>query len=185
MNLVKLSDYGIKNINYYWERRDKFNLTEAELAGVGITGNDAVVDYSLISRLKKVNELLKPAGYEIIIKDAYRSKELYDLVRKKRYKSDGKEVTDKTLSVDRMHHSTGLAVDVNLVDLNTGKEIAIWDKLDWPDGIFIDYYRNKTDIKSRQYQQMQDLLIGTMQKAGFNLAPKNEFHHFELSQDEL
>jgi D-alanyl-D-alanine dipeptidase len=185
MNLVKLSDYGIKSINYYWERRDKFNLSEVELNMVGVNGGDAFIDYSLIPRLQEVNKLLNPIGYEIIVKDAYRSKKLYDLVRQKRYESDGKETTDRTLSATRMPHSTGLAVDVNLVDLSTGEEIAIWDKSDWPDGIFVDYYKNKTDEKSRQYQRMQDLLINTMQKAGFKLAPKNEFHHFELHKNEL
>jgi len=180
MSLVRLSDYGIKNINYYWQRRDKFSLTESDLAAVGVTGNDALVEVSLIPKLQQANELLQPSGYELIVKDAYRSRELYDLVRQKRYENDGRKVTDQTLSKTRMPHTTGLAVDVNLVDVKTGQEIETWDKADWPDGIFVGYYKDKTGTTSRRYQQLQDLLIDTMQKAGFKLAPKKEFHHFEL-----
>ncbi|MEI6228804.1 MAG: M15 family metallopeptidase [Candidatus Saccharibacteria bacterium] len=185
MNLVKLSDYDIKSINYYWRRRANFNITESELATVGVTSDDALVDVSLIPKLQQANELLQPMGYELIVKDAYRSKELYDLVRRKRYENDGQEVTDQTLSKTRMPHATGLAVDVNLVDLATGAEIETWDKADWPDGIFVGFYKDKTDATSQRYQQLQDLLIDVMQKAGFKSGPKNEFHHFELPQNEL
>jgi len=180
MNLVKLSDYKIKNFNYYWQRRDNFNLTEAELAAVGVTGNDALVDISLIPKLQQVNESLKPLGYELIVKDAYRSKELYDLVRQKRYENDGQEITDRTLSKIRMPHATGLAVDVNLVDLKTGEEIETWDKSDWPDGLFAGYYNGKMDSKSHRYQQMQDLLINAMKESGFKLGIRQESHHFEI-----
>ena len=182
MNLVKLSDFNIKSINYYWERKDKFNLTETELATVGVINNDVMVDSSLIPKLQKANELFKPLGYELIVKDAYRSKELYNLVRQKRYENDGQEITDKTFSKNRMPHATGLVIDVNLIDLKTKQEVEIWDKKDWPDGIFVDYYKDKKDLKSKQYQKLQNLLIKNMQKAGFRLGDKKEFHHFELPQ---
>jgi len=180
MNLVKLSDYGIKSINYYWQRRDNFNITESELAAVGVTGNDAMVDASLIPKLKQANELAQPLGYELVVKDAYRSKELYDLVRRKRYENDGQEVTDRTFSKTRMPHSTGLAVDVNLIDLKTGDEIETWDKADWPDGLFVGYYKDKMGSKSQRYQQMQDLLINVMVQSGFKLGIRQESHHFEI-----
>lgn len=180
MTLVNLSDFGIKSINYYWERRANFDLTEAELRSVGVEGDKVLVDSILIPKLQKANELFNPFGYEVIVKDAYRSTELYDLVRKKRYENDGKEVTDRTLSLSTMPHNTGLAVDVNLIDLKTGQEVIIWDKKDWPDGIFVDYYKDKTDPASQKYQQLQNLLIDNMQKAGFKLGDKKEFHHFEL-----
>ncbi len=140
MKLVNLSDYGIKSINYYWDRREKFDLTEEELRSIGVTGNSAQVDEKLIPKLKEANKIFKKSGYELIVKDGYRSPELYLLVQRKRYEIDGKENTDKTLNTDRMAHSTGLVVDINLVDLKTGQEVEAWDKKDWPDGVFIDFY---------------------------------------------
>jgi len=181
MKLVNLSDFGIRNINYYWERKDKFNLTEAELTAIGVINGQALVDESLIPKLKMANELLKPLGYELLIKDAYRSKELYELIRQKRYEIDGRDNTDRTFSQTKMPHSSGLAVDVNLIDLKTESEVEMWDKLDWPDGIFIGYYKQRQDPVSKKYQELQDLLIGTMLKAGFRLGEKKEFHHFEVS----
>lgn len=180
MKLVNLSDFGIKSINYYWDRREKFNLTEKELWEIGIFGNIAHVDEKLVPKLKEANEIFKKSGYELIVKDGYRSPELYLLVQRKRYEIDGKENTDKTLNTERMAHSTGLVVDVNLVDLKTGQEAAIWDKKDWPDGVFMDFYRTKKDPKSKKFQQLQDLLINTMLGLGFKLGIKKEIWHFEL-----
>jgi len=179
MKLVNLSDFGIRNINYYWERKERYNLTEVELAAVGLINGQAQVDESIIPKLKMANELLKPFGFELIVKDAYRSKELYELIRKKRYEIDGQFNTDKTFSQIKMSHSTGLAVDVSLIDLKTELEVDMWDKLDWPDGIFINYYKLRQDPESKKYQELQDLLIGIMLKVGFKLGPRKEFHHFE------
>ena len=79
-----------------------------------------------------------------------------------------------------MPHSLGLSVDINLLDLSTGKEVEIWDKNDWPDGIFVGYYQSKTDLKSKKYQELQDILISNMQKSGFKLGSKREIHHFTI-----
>jgi D-alanyl-D-alanine dipeptidase len=179
MKLVNTKDYGIKGINYYWTRKDKFNLAEDELRSVGVKDNCALVDKRLLPKLKKANEIFKHYGFEIIIKDAYRSPELYQLVKKKRYEIDGKENTDKTLDSIGMPHSSGQVVDINLVKLSSGQEVEIWDKKDWPDGIFIDYYRYKTDAKSIEFQRLQNLMVSTMLSLGFKLGGKKEFWHFE------
>jgi len=180
MKLVSVTNFGIKGINYYWERRDKFNLSAEELASVGVLGNIALVEPKLIPKLTQANRLLKEYGYEIVVKDAYRSPELYNLVRKKRYEIDGKINTDRTLSTGANPHSSGKAVDINLIELRTGLEVEIWGKSDWPNGVFINYYRNKKDKKSKNYQSLQDLLQSTMTKVGFSLGKRREFHHFEL-----
>ena len=180
MNLVNLNEYGIKSINYYWERRRKFNISEQELHAIGISGDYAQVDKRLIPKLKEANKLFAKHGYEIIVKDGYRSKELYDLVRQKRYDLDGKENTDKTFSTGTNPHSTGLVVDINLVRLDDGKEVRMWNKADWPDGIFTNFYKDKKDPKSLGYQKLQDMLIKTMLELGFKLGKRKEFHHFEL-----
>jgi len=179
MKLVNVADYGIKGINYYWERKSKFDLTEDELCSVGVLANNALVDEILIPKLKEANEIFKKHGYELIVKDAYRSPELYQLVKGKRYEIDGKENTDKTFNPVRMPHSSGKAVDINLVDLKTGIEIEMWDKKDWPAGAFINFYEDKTDSLSKEFQRLQDFMINTMLNLGFQLGLKNEFWHFE------
>lgn len=180
MKLINLSDCGIKCINYYWERREKYNISEKELASVGVTGNDVMLDERLIPILNDANSIFKKQGYEIIVKDGYRSPELYQLVFEKRCEYDNKENTHKTLSLTRMPHATGLAVDINLVDTNSGKEVEMRRYEDWPDGIFLDFYRNKKDPKSIEYQRLQDLLVNTMLGLGLKLGKRKEFHHFEL-----
>lgn len=179
MKLVNVTEYGIKGINYYWERKEKFNLTEEELRSVGVQGNDALVDEILIPKLKEANEIFKQHCYKMVVKDAYRSPELYQIVKEKRYKIDGKENTDRTFNPVRMPHASGRVVDINLVDLKTGKEIEMWNKKDWPDGAFINFYKDKTDSSSKAFQRLQDFMINTMLSLGFQLGLKNEFWHFE------
>jgi D-alanyl-D-alanine dipeptidase len=78
-----------------------------------------------------------------------------------------------------MPHATGLAVDLNLVNLSDGKEVEIREKDDWPNSIMVDYYRDKADPKSVGYQRLQDLLVSTMFGLGFKHGKMREFHHFE------
>jgi D-alanyl-D-alanine dipeptidase len=181
--LVNVADYGMNGINYYYTRRDKFGLSLKELSAVGVTNNSAYVDKSIIPALQKVREELLKKGYDIIVKDAYRSPELYKLVQRKRYERDGKENTDKTFNAIAMPHASGLAVDINLVDPKTGTEVKMWDKTDWPDGAKIDFYKDRTDAKGKTYHRLQTLLIETMLKNGFALGGLREFWHFNYAQD--
>lgn len=179
LDLVRSSEHGIKGINYYWERREKFNITTDELRQVGVDGNFAYIDASLVPKLEAVNGALAEHGYGIIIKDGYRSPELYALVQQKRYALDGKENTDRTLNTERMIHASGFAVDVNIFDLNNNNELELWDKADWPDGAFVDFYKDRHDQKSERYQALQTLLARVMFSEGFSLGTLREFWHFE------
>jgi len=180
MNLVNVINYGIKAINYYWTKRQEYNLSEDELRVVGVTGDGVMVDETLIPLLQKANEIFKQHGYELIIKDAYRSPELYQLVKQKRYELFGKEHTDQTLNAVRMPHSTGRVVDINLADLKTGNEVKMWDRKDWPQGIVYGFYRDKVDEQSKEFQRLQDLMVKTMFDLGFAFGLKKEFWHFEF-----
>jgi len=181
-DIVNVNEHGIKGINYYWSRKDKFNITEAELRECGVEGDFAYVKEELIEPLKAANNDLQELGIGIMIKDGYRSPALYQLVKQKRYETDGKENTDLTLNTETMPHASGYVVDVNLYNLETGEELSLWDHKDWPDGAFVDFYRDKTDESSKKFQKLQDLLIQTMVDNGFELGSKNEFWHFGLRQ---
>ena len=78
-----------------------------------------------------------------------------------------------------MPHATGLAVDIGLLDLKTGKELMMRNKDDDPEAYLIDYYRNKKDSQSAEFQRLQDILISTMTSVGFSVGEKGEFWHFE------
>ena len=179
--LVDVRDFGIKGINYYFERKEQFGISAGELAAIGVD-NSVLVNQAIIPALQKVQSELKQQGYDLIVKDAYRSPELYKLVKRKRYERDGKENTDKTLDAVNMPHADGYTVDVNLLDLATGSEMELRDKSDWPNGIFVDFYKDRADAKSQKYQKLQTILIKTMLKNGFRLAGLREFWHFTYDE---
>jgi len=181
MNLVKSTDYGIKGVNYYWTRRERYNLTEAELIAAGLANGDAYIDEGLVEALQHANSEFKKLGYEIIIKDGYRSPEVYKLVQAKRYAQQGKEVVDSFLNVERAIHATGRAVDISLLNLKTGQELYFRDGKDDPEAFFIDYYKDRTDDAGREFQRRQDMLITIMADCGFVLGTKKEYWHFELT----
>lgn len=183
-NLVNISDFGIRGSNYYWTRRERFNINKAELAKAGVEDGNAYVDESLILPLKKANEILKKLGMESVIKDAFRTKKLYRLAQEKLYQTNGKEKTDQLLNMIRMAHSTGLAIDVGLIDLETGQELKMRDSKDDPEAYFIDYYRDKKDPESQEFQRLQDLLIEIMKSVGFSIREDGEFWHFEWKKQE-
>jgi D-alanyl-D-alanine dipeptidase len=180
--MINATESGIKSMNYYWNRKEKFNLTVEELRKCGVEGDFAYINEDLIEPLKSVNDDLKEHGLGIMIKDGYRSPALYQLVKQKRYEIDGKENTDRTLNAEKMTHASGYVVDVNLYDLETGEELLLWDRKDWPDAAFIDFYAKKTDEESIKFQTFQTLLIQTMLSKGFELGLKNEFWHFSFKE---
>jgi D-alanyl-D-alanine dipeptidase len=178
--LINLTDAHIKNINYYWHRRDMYDLTEAELIEAGVHDGNAYVCQEIIPALHKANEILQAQGFELLVKEGYRSPELYLLVKRKRYAKFGKADTDKTLDPITMPHAKGKTVDVTLGQLRDGEEMELRDKADWPDAAFINYYRDKQDSRSQEYQRLQDILVQTMQSVGFELGGKQEYWHFSF-----
>jgi len=177
---VNLADAGIKGVSHYWVKRDEYNISEQELRDAGVEGNFATINREVVPALQAVNSELAQQGLGLIIKSGYRSPEEYRLIHKKRSEQFGKEQTELTLNIDTMPHADGNVVDVNLFDLETGEELPQWDSKDWPDGIFVDFYRDRSDPQSQVFQKNQDLLIDVMLRNGFMLGSKNEIWHFEF-----
>lgn len=138
------------------------------------------MDELLVQPLKMANEQFKELGYEIMIDDSYRSPELYQLIFDKRSAAEGTRAISNIINMKDMPHSTGIAIDVALIDIDTGKKLFMRDNKDEPDCFFVGYYANKTDPQSQEYQKRQDMLISIMKSCGFKLGSKNEFWHFEL-----
>jgi len=179
-SLVALSSYGIRGENYYFTRRDRYQISLEELGEIGITDAEAYVDEGIIPALQQADAALRKHGYTLIIKDAFRSPELYSLIHHKRLAQFGEEHTNRLINMDAMPHSSGRAVDIGLIDLGTETEVHFRNNADDPDAYFINFYANRTDDIGKGYHRLQTLLIETMQSAGFVLGSKGEYWHFEL-----
>lgn len=178
--LVSLKQSGLRVWNYYWHFRHELKMSEDELRAAGIEGDDLFIRPELIEPLKEVDAKFRKHGYELIVKDAYRSPELYELAYRKRHARWGKKATDRLYNMKDKPHTSGLVVDVNLVDPKTGEQVRMRDpKHDDEGAQTIGYYKDKADPVSREYQRLQDLLIETMLAVGFKLGVKKEFWHFE------
>lgn len=181
MKLVKLADYKIEGYNYHVVSASLFKITQKELHAIGITEAAAYVDEKLIEPLQKANQLLKQHSYKLLVKDGYRSTELYELAAKKRRAHHSAKQTKQLMNLKNMPHATGLAVDVGLISLKNGHEVTLRNFRDGLDAKFIGYYHNRRGRQSREYQRRQDLLHKVMKRAGFKLGVKNEIWHFELN----
>lgn len=180
MNLVYTEDHGIPGINYYWVRNEMYNLTHDELRSVGVVDARCQVSEEIIELLKRADDALRENGYSLMVKDGYRSPELYRLVYQKRVDQFGKEETDKILNVVTMPHASGKVVDIALLSVADGKEVMMRKKEDGTDAFFVDFYRSMTDEQSVEYQRLQDLLFKVMTEQGFVLGSKKEYWHFEM-----
>jgi D-alanyl-D-alanine dipeptidase len=185
MELVNVADYGLEGVNYYWTRRERFGFTEKELISVGMSNGSAYVLKELIGPLKRVNKKLEAKGYRLAIKDAYRSKEAYELIFKRLCEKKGEEFTSTLLSLERMPHSTGRAVDVALVETKTNKEVWLrnGERDDMKGGRTYGFYKNKADLTEKRYHDLQTLLVEAMFSEGFSFGNKKEFWHFEYKNN--
>ncbi len=180
MQLVYSEDYGIKGINYYWVRHEMYQITLDELRAIDVVDKRAQVNAEIIPALQQANAALKIHGYELFIKDGYRSRKLYQLIFEKRAQQFGEAMTHRILNMVDRPHADGRTVDVTLLDLKTQEELPMRNKEDGVDAFFLNYYREKSDEQSQTYQRLQDLLGQAMLKAGFEYGSKREFWHFTL-----
>ncbi len=180
-SLVYSDSFGVRGDNYYWHNAERFGITKEELAEEGITDARVKVDKSMEASLKAAQAKLNEHGYDIVIKDGYRSPSMYELAHRKRSETMGK--TDQLINLEAMPHASGRVVDIDLVDAKSGKPVEMRNREDGLEACFVNFYRDKTDAKSRQYQCLQDLLVDTMKDLGFVLGSKDEYWHFELPPD--
>lgn len=179
---MNLEEFGVKGLNYYWAKKEQFNISTDELIAAGVTDGSAYIDKALVTPLQNANKLFQRHGYELVVKDGFRTPELYQLVQKKRYAVHGKKDTDILLNVETMPHATGRTVDIALLHIASGQEVIMRRPEDRTDAFFVDFYRDKPDTASQNFQQLQQLMIGIMQSVGFVLGVRREFWHFEYPQ---
>jgi D-alanyl-D-alanine dipeptidase len=124
--------------------------------------------------LRKVQQELNNSGFGLKIFDAYRpynvTEKFWELVHDDRYVADPKKGSG---------HNRGIAVDLTLINLHTGEELAM------PTG-----FDNFTDSAHQDFMQLPDYIIrnrellkNTMVKFGF-IPFATEWWHFSLPNPE-
>ena len=177
-------EYGIKADKIYYYRQDireKLNISIDELENIGIRDGLILVSLRIIEPLLKAQAIIRKSNMDIVIKDGYRSPDLYKLAYDKRVIIEGLEKTNLLLNMDKMPHSSGLVVDLGLINLETNEPVSFYSfKDDGTDSWFVDFYRDKQDPQSVEFQRIQDIMINAMLASGFKLGQKKEIWHFEL-----
>ncbi len=169
-------DYEIKADKIYYYREDirtKLNISIEELENIDIRDGLILVSLRVIEPILKAQEIIRKSNMGIVIKDGYRSPELYKLAYDKRVAIHGQEQTDLLLNMDRMPHSSGLVVDLGLINLETNEPVSFYSfKNDKEASWFVDFYRDKQDPQSVEFQRIQDIMINAMLLSGFKLGKK-------------
>jgi D-alanyl-D-alanine dipeptidase len=172
--LVYLDEYGILGSNFYFQKGKEIGMTKEELHSVGLSDDRVMVHKDLIEPLKIISKEFSKLGYELYIKEGYRSKELYELVNQKMIDKLGEEAKNKILNMKDMPHSTGKSVDVALY--KNGEHIKLHNIKDGVECYFIDFYKGKNDF----FQDTQQMIIKIMTENGFELGKKGEYFHYNF-----
>ena len=120
----------------------------------------------------------------MFIKEGYRSKELYEIIYKRRVEKFGQEETDRLLNMADMPHAQGKSIDVALWNREEDKEVYMRVGEDGTDALFVDFYKNREDEEGKRYQELQEWVIDVMQNHGFRLGTKREYFHFDYRPEE-
>lgn len=186
LNLKNISDYWLEGKNWYWDRAEKFNITHDELRALWIVDWNAYLNEKTCLQLQKIENELNQEWLHIVVKDAYRSKELYDLVIQKRILLLWEEDTKKIMNTKNTYpHATGNTVDVTIVDkqTNTPLKLFAWDIQDRADLLAswtTMFYENATDEEWQEIHKNRMLLKNIMEKYGF-AGIDIEYRHFNLA----
>lgn len=181
MDLVRPDDFGIPSRHYYYHERDRFDLTLPELAAAGVVDGSCRIDRALIPLLQLAQAEFARRGYALLIKDGYRSPELYRLVHGKRLARYGREHTERLLNAERMIHAGGRVVDIDVTRLD-GSTLQFRAAADGIPAHLYGFYQNKSDPQSVEYQRHQDLLKDVMFPLGFVFGTLVEYWHFEMPE---
>lgn len=149
----------MRGTNIYWYKYEAKGLIKQDILDAGLTSDRVQVHKDIIEPLLRINEAFKARGYELYIKEGYRSSALYDTVYKRRVEKFGKEDTDRQLNMKDKPHALGLSVDVALWNQTRNSEVYMRHHEDGTDALFVDFYKDKPDKDSQRYQELQGWVI--------------------------
>lgn len=118
--------------------------------------------------LRKAQEELKQMGLALKVYDAFRpfsvTCRMWQLIGDRRYVANPRKGS---------FHNRGLAIDVTLIDLNTGKELDMGTGYDnFTDSAHHNFYKLSPQVLANRR-----LLKSTMRKYGFGMVPEEWWHY--------
>lgn len=176
-DFVYINDYGLLGSEYYWDNRERLNITEEELRAAGVDGR-VQVHKDLIPSLRVADKTFKEKGMRLYIREGYRPHALYELAFMKRKEKFGETDTRRIMNMEDRPHASGRAVDVVPWDEKENKEISARKREDGVPAMFIDFYKKRMDGEGKRYQELQEFMINTMLANGFQTGIKREYFHF-------
>lgn len=178
--LVRSDAHEIMGVNYYWVKHHELGISDDELDRAGVVDDHVWIHINVARRLKTAMTLLRAHGYTVLVKDGYRSAEMYELAHQAFARLKGEGFVSSRFNLIDKPHTTGRAIDLALIDIESGREVWLRDDRDGPGAAFVGFYRDHTDARSVEFQRRQDILHQAMDAAGFELGSKREVWHFEL-----
>lgn len=183
LQLVSVDEYWLKGKNRYVINANNFGITKDELLDCLIFDDKAYLNKIVCEKLQLLNEdLKKNYNMEVIIKDAYRSEKLYQLIMYKRSLKEWTEFVQKSFNTKwDFPHSTGNTVDVAFVDLATSQQLEctkeILDNNERRKSRALSYYENSTDKHEQEIHKNRLFIKQMMEKYWFQWIP-HEYWHF-------
>lgn len=167
--MVELKD-AVPNIEYNLVYATGNNFTGTKLYK---QGNATFARLPVVKALQLVQSELQLQGYGLKVFDAYRpyavTKKMWELIKDERYVANPAKGSG---------HNRGLAVDVTIIDLNTGKELDMGTGFD----NFTDTAHHAFKALSTAVLANRTLLRQLMEKHGFR-ALETEWWHYSWPND--
>lgn len=123
--------------------------------------------------LKRVHDRLREKGYGIVVFDGYRPWSVTRLMWDRTPPEKRQYVADPSKG---SRHNRGCAVDLSLIDLETGEEVAMPSPYD----DFTERAHSNYPGGTEESRRLRDLLRSEMEKEGFTVYPY-EWWHFDYN----
>lgn len=152
----------------------------------GYEGRRAILRKDTAAALKRASDILARQGYALLVWDAYRpsiamkdfrawSRTADDRMKARFYPNITKQgIYDGKYIGDVSEHSWGIAVDLTLVHLSTGREVDMGGHHDLLDVSS----STRTDLITPEQQENRLILNRAMKQAGFRNYSKEWWHYF-------
>lgn len=187
MDLVRIENYWLIWSNYYYTNKEKFNITYEELIEVWVESYHALLNTKTCEKLASIDSILRKEYWMfLIVKDAYRSKALYELITKKRYETKWEVYIKKFMNSSwEYRHSSWNTVDVGFCKIWESNEIVVRkqfkDQAEYIRSCALWYFKD-SDTSNEKEIYKNRLFIKEMMNSHWFEWVDHEFWHFDLKE---
>lgn len=187
VNLVNIKDYDIRGKLYYVQPNNlvKYDINIEDLEKIGVYNDDVFIEKEVAIKLVEINNLLRKEWLKLVVKDWYRSSELYELAYKGLCKMHWILDTNKILTMERKIHATWRAIDVSIAFVGWDDIVMKFgshgDKVKyWIEQYDINFFIDSQDPEEQEMHNNRMKLYNLMNNCWFVLWSKCEYWHYEL-----